>query len=48
MKLGGIVGEVEYAGDLTPFAPFLAVGEWIHVGKNATFGLGKYTVVAGG
>ncbi len=47
MKLGGIVGEAEYAGDLAPFVPLLAVGEWTHVGKNATFGLGKYTVVAG-
>ena len=48
MKLGGIVGEVEYAGDLAPFVPLLAVGEWTHVGKNVTFGLGKFTVVAGG
>ncbi|MHB8927426.1 MAG: CRISPR system precrRNA processing endoribonuclease RAMP protein Cas6 [Bacillota bacterium] len=48
MKLGGVVGEAEYTGDLATFVPLLAVGEWIHVGKNATFGLGKFNVVAGG
>lgn len=42
MKLGGVVGEVELLGDLGPFADLLAVGQWLHLGKNASFGLGHY------
>jgi hypothetical protein len=44
MKLGGIVGTATYEGDLAPFMPLLALGEWLHVGKGATFGLGKYQI----
>jgi len=45
MKLSGVVGTATYAGELSPFLPLLALGEWLHVGKGATFGLGKYRVV---
>lgn len=45
MKLGGIVGTVTYEGYLAPFMPFLVLGEWLHVGKGATFGLGKYRIM---
>jgi len=45
MKLGGLLGTVTYEGDITPFLPFLALGEWVHVGKGATFGLGKYRII---
>lgn len=42
MSLGGVVGSIEMEG-LTVFQrTLLAVGQMIHVGKNATFGLGKY------
>ena len=44
MQLGGLVGNVTYTGDLTVFLPFIALGVFLHVGKNATFGLGKYRV----
>lgn len=44
MKLGGIVGEIEYQGDITPFIPFLLLGEYIHVGKQSTFGNGTIKV----
>ena len=44
MQLGGLVGSVTYAGDLAAFLPFVALGVCLHVGKNATFGLGKYRV----
>ena len=44
MQLGGLVGSVDYAGDLAAFLPFVALGAFLHVGKNATFGLGKYKV----
>ena len=44
MQLGGLVGDVTYAGDLATFLPFVALGAFLHVGKNATFGLGKYQI----
>ena len=44
MQLGGLVGSVTYTGDLEAFTPFLALGAFLHVGKNATFGLGKYRI----
>ncbi len=42
MVLGGCVGEWTLSGDLTPFLPFLHAGRWLHAGKNASFGLGRY------
>ena len=44
MQLGGLVGRVRYAGELAEFVPFAALGAFLHLGKNATFGLGKYRV----
>ena len=44
MAFGGIVGEAEYGGSLNGFLPYLIFGQWTHVGKNATFGLGRYEV----
>ncbi|OEG00224.1 hypothetical protein BHF71_05795 [Vulcanibacillus modesticaldus] len=45
IKLGGIVGKALYAGEVTEFIDWLAIAEWIHVGKNPVFGLGKIKVV---
>ncbi len=42
MALGGVVGTWTLTGDLAPFLPFLHIGQWLHVGKEATFGLGGY------
>lgn len=44
MALGGVVGEWTISGLLTPFIPFLHLGEWLHVGKESAFGLGHYTL----
>ena len=44
MALGGVVGDWTLSGPLTPFIPFLRLGEWLHVGKEAAFGLGHYTL----
>ena len=42
MKLGGLLGALHLQGDLTPFSQLLHRGQWLHVGKNASFGMGGY------
>ena len=42
MKLGGLLGSLQLHGNLTPFAELLHLGQWLHVGKNTSFGLGGY------
>lgn len=43
LKMGGVVGEAVYEGDIERFAPLLALGEVLHVGKGTGMGLGRYT-----
>jgi hypothetical protein len=47
MEWDGLVGEAHYDGDLQIFWPYLAFGQWTHVGSNTTFGLGAYRVEGG-
>ena len=47
MNMGGIVGELVYEGDLAPFLPLILLGQFTHIGKNTTFGLGKYVIGIG-
>ena len=42
MNFGGNVGTLELHGVAGVLMPFLYIGQWVHVGKNATFGLGRY------
>ena len=42
--LGGLVGTAAYEGDFAEFLPWLLWGQLVHVGKNATFGLGRIGV----
>lgn len=44
MKLGGLVGELSYDGELGEFLPYLKITEILHVGKGSSFGLGRYTI----
>lgn len=45
LKMGGFVGHVEFASpQLREFWPLLAAGELLRVGKNVSFGLGKFRV----
>ncbi len=43
IKMGGIVGEVILdAASIELFWAYLWLGQWVHVGKGAVMGLGKY------
>jgi len=44
MRLGGHVGRLRLQGELGPFVQLLATAELLHVGKGATFGLGRVEV----
>jgi CRISPR/Cas system endoribonuclease Cas6 (RAMP superfamily) len=44
MKLGGFLGELVLQGKMGDWIPLLSLGEFVHVGKGATFGLGKFRV----
>ena len=43
-NLGGALGEWTLSGDLADFILYLKLGEWLHVGKGAAFGQGKYVL----
>ncbi len=42
MKLGGVIGRWTLRGKLAPFLPALHLGQWLHVGKETVFGMGRY------
>jgi hypothetical protein len=42
MTLGGVVDEWRLAGDLDELFAWFWLGQWLHVGKNATMGMGMY------
>lgn len=44
LKYGGILGEIVYEGKLKEFYPILKLGSLIHIGKNTSFGFGKYMI----
>lgn len=44
MPWGGLVGEIEYQGEVAPLLPWLGLGGWLHVGSKTSFGLGHYTL----
>jgi hypothetical protein len=44
MTLGGVVGEWTLAGELDELLPWLWLGQWLHVGKNASMGMGMYSL----
>jgi CRISPR/Cas system endoribonuclease Cas6 (RAMP superfamily) len=41
-ELSGLVGEATYEGRLSEFLPWLALGEFLHVGKHTAWGNGQY------
>lgn len=45
MHLGGVLGQWVFL-DIPPiFSQLLYLGQWLHAGKNTTFGLGKYRII---
>jgi CRISPR-associated endoribonuclease Cas6 len=45
MMLGGFIGSVTFEGNFEQFLQYLLLGEYIHVGKGTSFGLGKYEIL---
>jgi hypothetical protein len=44
MQLGGIMGRVTFTGKTGQYYPLFRLGEYLHMGKGSSFGLGKYQV----
>lgn len=44
MKMGSVMGEVTYRGNLKQFTSILKAGSILYVGKGTSFGLGKYEI----
>lgn len=42
MTLGGLLGQLHLQQVPPQLLPFIYLGQWLHVGKESTFGLGKY------
>ena len=45
--LDGLLGVLRLHGNLSAFEPLLHLGQWLHVGKETVFGLGRYTLRTG-
>lgn len=45
--IGGIVGDVTFEGDLSPFLTYLVWGQIVHVGKDVTKGNGYFLIEGG-
>ena len=48
MTFGGVVGTAVYEGNVAEFLPYLVYGQAAHVGKQSTFGAGRYRIIGGG
>ncbi len=46
MNIGGVVGRVQYRGDIAPYWPLLKYAETVHIGKQTAFGNGRIAVMA--
>lgn len=42
VPMGGLLGTFEIGDGLATFWPYLWVGQWLHAGKGASMGLGRY------
>ena len=44
MTLGGVIGEWKLSGEVSELLSWFWLGQWLHVGKNASMGMGKYSL----
>ncbi len=44
LKMGGLIGNLEFQGEFSEFMAFLRLGEILHVGKGTAYGMGKYSL----
>ena len=45
VPMSGFMGNIRFEGDLTPFLPFIFLGEHLHIGHHTAFGYGQYRVI---
>jgi CRISPR-associated endoribonuclease Cas6 len=45
IKMGGLVGKITFEGELSEFMPLVQLGEYVHLGKSTSFGMGKYQII---
>lgn len=41
INLGGIIGDINYIGNLSYFLPFIITSKYIHIGDHTSYGFGK-------
>ncbi|VEN73375.1 conserved hypothetical protein [Candidatus Desulfarcum epimagneticum] len=44
MRMGGVIGNIVYEGNLTEYMPLMDFCKKVHLGKQTAFGLGKFGV----
>jgi hypothetical protein len=44
MSFGGLLGELQFAGELTQTLPWLVAGQQVHIGGKTAFGFGAYQI----
>jgi len=44
MDFSGLLGVIQFEGELTPFVPWLYAAQILHIGRNTTFGMGRIEV----
>lgn len=47
MPLTGVLGDIHLTGVCSELQLWLMLGQYLHLGKNSTFGLGQYQLVSG-
>jgi CRISPR-associated endoribonuclease Cas6 len=44
MDFSGLMGQLVFEGDITPFVPLLNAARVLHIGRNTTFGMGRISL----
>ena len=47
VPMQAVRGEITYSGNIRHWLQLLNIGQYLHVGKNTTFGFGKYILTNG-